>query len=871
MATINKQQLSKEYLLEQSNSGFDFYEFVLGDLEMAEQNRCKNITSPFYDDSKPSLSIFESDEMWCFFDHGEPSYKGDVFSFASFHYGLDVKTEFGKILRAMYNDLKIEIPLTEIEIDDRIFDIGYQLQGPSNDPEGRGRAYDYFKQFGISPDTLVRFDVRAIDSYYVIDKNEEIKQWYCNKELVIAYEDVRHTKLYKPGATEYRFQYLGSKPKDFVFGQAQLLSDMVRTKKWKRELLIIAAGEKDVMTLTSLGYDAICLNSETVLTIPEQLESSILNNYKNIMVLYDRDQTGIKSARALQKKYAFKFCRLPNELVEKGGKDVSDYVKLGFDTDRLHQLIKSESDKGSLVNIPGCKLKMVEEGYRNGKGEFINQPNEPIEEEKEDFLQSDIEMINIENEVNAEDNIATDELDENTIKNIQEPEIQTSLNSQTSDLSTPLLSGDIFNKLPDPLRSICNQFSDPRERDVVFLSNLVLASTLFPSVKSVNSKKVIGSNLFLFITAPAASGKGVADWGRHSGKAIQKHFRELYAAEFIQYRSELSVYKKAVSKNPELKEPKRPVRKSLFIPANTSVSKMIEMLGANENFGIIFETEGDTLAGALKTEWGDFSDIIRRCFHHESLSFARRSEDEFIEVDNPHLSIMLTGTPKQVSNLIDSVENGFFSRLMFYDFESPSVWKSQLANSNTPPLDDFFSKIADQYFQIWTNHQYATNTFINFTDDQIIKIDNYFSSKQRKLKDIYGEDIVASIHRGGVMCQRIAMILSAMRTLQTDRLLPSGINVADLDFNISLSIIDTLLTHLEITFTRMKGAAPGSKLNVQQRKVWQALPTEFTRKEYDTLLINMGIEYKTGEKYLGDLKKKDLLLSVKHGVYRKAA
>ena len=359
--------------------------------------------------------------------------------------------------------------------------------------------------------------------------------------------------------------------------------------------------------------------------------------------------------------------------------------------------------------------------------------------------------------------------------------------------------------------------------------------------------------------------------GKTFGKVIQKYLREQCDERLRKYRADLVTYKKGVRKNPEMKIPEKPGRKSLFIPANTSVSKMIEMLGANEKFGIIFETEGDALAGALKTEWGNFSDIIRRSFHHESISLARRAEDEFIEVDNPHLSILLTGTPKQVANLIDSVENGFFSRFVFYDFETPSVWKSQLVKSNTPPLDEFFDGIAEQLYKVWMDHQFANNTFINFTDEQISRIDVYFAGNQKRLQAVYGQDIIANVHRSGVVCQRIVMILTALRCLQTNRLLPSSITVANVDLDISLAVIDTLFAHLEVTFTRMKGDVTGVKLNTQQRRLWEVLPSEFSRKEYDSILVDLGIEYKTGEKYIGDLKKKELLESVKHGMYRKAA
>jgi hypothetical protein len=175
-----------------------------------------------------------------------------------------------------------------------------------------------------------------------------------------------------------------------------------------------------------------------------------------------------------------------------------------------------------------------------------------------------------------------------------------SCNNITSnqELTTPLLHQDIFRRLPNPLKEICAQFSNPRERDVVFLSSIVMISTLLPSLKSINSGKTLGANLSLFITAPAASGKGIAEWGRYCGKSVQKSLREQYMKEAQSFQAAKSRSMKQKTENEVLQ---KPIRKSLFIPANISVSKMMEMLAANERYGIIFETEGDTLSGALKT------------------------------------------------------------------------------------------------------------------------------------------------------------------------------------------------------------------------------------------------------------------------------
>lgn len=168
MATLTQQIFDKEEFLENSNSGLDFYEFVIGDLRKVDSDRCENVLNPFYDDGKPSFSVYYRNEMWRFHDHGDPSYSGNVFLFAAFHYGLDVKRHFGEILRRMYEDLKISPLDKAIEIDDIIFETGYLLLGkPFNDPQGVDKAHEYFKQFGITKQILKQFGVRAISSFFL--------------------------------------------------------------------------------------------------------------------------------------------------------------------------------------------------------------------------------------------------------------------------------------------------------------------------------------------------------------------------------------------------------------------------------------------------------------------------------------------------------------------------------------------------------------------------------------------------------------------------------------------------------------------------------------------------------------------------------
>lgn len=61
---------------------------------------------------------------------------------------------------------------------------------------------------------------------------------------------------------------------------------------------------------------------------------------------------------------------------------------------------------------------------------------------------------------------------------------------------------------------------------------------------------------------------------------------------------------------------------------------------------MIWEHEADTLADTLSKEWGNFSDALRKAFHHEYISYQRKTNNEHFEIENPNLCLALSGTPK---------------------------------------------------------------------------------------------------------------------------------------------------------------------------------------------------------------------------------
>ena len=233
-------------ILEKSNGGLEFYKLVIPDLKVTE-DRCKNIHNPFYDDTKPGLSIYFNEDRWWFKDHGEPEYAGDVFTFAGLVYELDPKTQLNKILEYMDRDLKAE-GLTERE----------PLVKKPPRPKRSKKNFlllerdfttedlNYWNQFGIDKTTLINHDVVSINGYTVINSNATGYTIERGKrQLMFAYKGDEFAKIYTPEPK--KFVYVGSKPPDFKFGWDHI--DRPHVYKWYYDHLIITSGEKDVMTL----------------------------------------------------------------------------------------------------------------------------------------------------------------------------------------------------------------------------------------------------------------------------------------------------------------------------------------------------------------------------------------------------------------------------------------------------------------------------------------------------------------------------------------------------------------------------------------------------------------------------------------------
>src|ERR1019366_7247924 len=249
---------------------------------------------------------------------------------------------------------------------------------------------------------------------------------------------------------------------------------------------------------------------------------------------------------------------------------------------------------------------------------------------------------------------------------------------------TPTISASIYENLPTFLKDITEKFDDKREKDIILTGSLIILSGCFTSIRGKYNTDWVSPNLFGFIVAPPASGKSVMKYCRYLGKSIHDEFLKNNRQLKEKYDTRLKEWK-SKAKDEDIRSgsvPTKPKYPVLFIPGNSSSAANYKFLSESDGVGIICETEADTLTGAMKQQWGDYSSLFRSAFHHEPIEKARSTDDSYISIEKPCLSILLTGTPNNDVN-----EHNYLAILMNFIDITPNRKYNPSIEEHDPVVD----------------------------------------------------------------------------------------------------------------------------------------------------------------------------------------
>jgi len=449
---------------------------------------------------------------------------------------------------------------------------------------------------------------------------------------------------------------------------------------------------------------------------------------------------------------------------------------------------------------------------------------------------------------------------------------------------TPLISERIYQSLPKLLMDGIDLFpASSRERDMFFTASLVLISGSLPNCYFYYDNRKHYLNLFSMIVAPPASGKGVMIHANKYLSKIEEYLSDEYNTKINKYnearKEDKSSDSKEVKKDGDsidTKEKKpdvlRPRRKKLVIPANSSAASFLSILNDNNGSGIIFETEADTLALAFKQDWGNYSDTLRKAFHHEPVTFSRKMDDVIVDIKCPKLSVMISGTPGQVGAMgLNIPDNGLQSRFFFYVFNAIPTFKALGSSSNSNveiTLDKLSSTMKDTYLQL-LNKPEGIEFILNQSQWNLIT--RFFKRKMEIVIRKYNALGAAIVTRGSLVAVRIAGILALLDEADNLPLINTTIITCSNQHLIkAIRIVDTYIDHTLVIYHFSKfGSDPDAEMH-KYMDFYKLLPEcEFTRQDVLGIAKKIGFSERTIDRRLEKLRKSGRLESIKAGTYKK--
>jgi len=388
---------------------------------------------------------------------------------------------------------------------------------------------------------------------------------------------------------------------------------------------------------------------------------------------------------------------------------------------------------------------------------------------------------------------------------------------------------------------------NPAQRDMLLLGLTTAVSHLLPKFyfKHGYPGSTYGANLMTLILAPAASGKGILK-------------KVLHAVEWHDH----------------------------VLPSNASVSAFTNEYARLNGSALMMETEADVMSKALHQNGTDYSYILRQAFEHETIRRARDGKDrQRIVIQNPHLSVLLSGTLGQLKPLLRSRENGLTSRFVSYIVTNIEGFDERVFGQNIVDqkvdADKVYQEIED-YLKALYEWQMEADHRCEFrlTDEQQEQLTEAFSDWYNIVIEQMGFPISydSCIKRLAISVMRMGLVLNAVR-LDTDEEFPKEMVCTDEDFKTMLLLVEKMVYHMVEVLSRLPEedqidatiTITDRQAEAKERReaLLGALPEEFSTKMAIEEGEKQGVPRKTLDKWLIKWQNDNICQHVSQGLYRK--
>ena len=497
---------------------------------------------------------------------------------------------------------------------------------------------------------------------------------------------------------------------------------------------------------------------------------------------------------------------------------------------------------------------------------------------------------NTENTENTPSKVLTHAHVYNKVENDEPDESEELLNGSDPNQPLPTFPEADWPKI---LLLIMSYATSPTQRDVMLIGALTaIGASMERYVRCPYAGKLQSPCLQSFIVAPSASGKGILSLIRLLVEPIHDEIRQQVATEA--YKKEKAAYDVMGKERSKVEAPQMPKNRMFLISGNNTGTGILQNIMDANGTGLICETEADTISAAIGSEYGHWSDTLRKAFDHDRLSYNRRTDQEYREVKKSYLSVLLSGTPAQVKPLIPSTENGLFSRQLFYYMHGIWAWINQF-ESGEADLEAIFTDIGLEWkkqLDLMKTHGVHT---LRLTDEQKQEFNTLFSDLFFRSGLANDNEMSSSIARLAVNTCRIMAEVAMIRALECDQpyqfknssihlLTPDkeiatdnikdgiitrwDVTITAEDFKAVLELVTPLYRHATHILSFLPSTEVKHRANADRDALFEAMGNQFTRAQLSEQATIMKIKPNTAFGWLNRLIKKGLFTNADDkGIY----
>ena len=499
---------------------------------------------------------------------------------------------------------------------------------------------------------------------------------------------------------------------------------------------------------------------------------------------------------------------------------------------------------------------------------------------------------NTENTENTPSKVLTHAHVYNKVENDEPDESEELLNGSDPNQPLPTFPEADWPKI---LLLIMSYATSPTQRDVMLIGALTaIGASMERYVRCPYTGKLQSPCLQSFIVAPSASGKGILSLIRLLVEPIHDEIRQQVATEVKAYKKEKAAYDVMGKERSKVEAPQMPKNRMFLISGNNTGTGILQNIMDANGTGLICETEADTISAAIGSEYGHWSDTLRKAFDHDRLSYNRRTDQEYREVKKSYLSVLLSGTPAQVKPLIPSTENGLFSRQLFYYMHGIWAWINQF-ESGEADLEAIFTDIGLEWkkqLDLMKTHGVHT---LRLTDEQKQEFNALFSDLFFRSGLANDNEMSSSIARLAVNTCRIMAEVAMIRALECDQpyqfknssihlLTPDkeiatdnikdgiitrwDVTITAEDFKAVLELVTPLYRHATHILSFLPSTEVKHRANADRDALFEAMGNQFTRAQLSEQATIMKIKPNTAFGWLNRLIKKGLFTNADDkGIY----